>query len=145
MRFKGLTILAVIIVGCAASRQDKVDIQDHTKPLPFPSKPATTESVKYEEQGIASFMADELHGKKTASGEEFDMRELTAAHKHLPFGTIVRVTNLKNQKSVEVRINDRGPYVRDRIIDVSFEAAKRLGFVNEGTAPVKITVIKLGK
>ena len=90
-------------------------------------------------------MADELHEKKTASGETYNMRALTAAHKHLPFGTIVQVRNLKNRKTVQVTINDRGPFVKDRIIDVSFEAAKQLEFVNEGVVLVKIEVLKMGK
>ena len=93
--------------------------------------------------GVASFYGPKFHGRKTASGEIYNMFALTAAHPTLPFGTIVKVTNLKNKKSVIVRINDRGPFKKNRIIDLSYEAAKRLGFINEGTALVKIEVIKI--
>ncbi|MBN1561292.1 septal ring lytic transglycosylase RlpA family protein [candidate division KSB1 bacterium] len=100
--------------------------------------------IKYEEEGIASFMADEMQKKKTASGIEFDLRKLVAAHPYLPFGTVVKVTNLSNKKNVNVTIIDVGPFVKGRIIDVSFEAAKRLGFVEEGSVMVRVDVISLG-
>jgi rare lipoprotein A len=89
--------------------------------------------------GIASFYGKEFHGRKTASGETYDMYKLTAAHRTLPFGTRVRVINLLNDKSVVVRINDRGPFKRERIIDLSFEAARRLGI--GGTAKVKLVIL----
>lgn len=92
--------------------------------------------------GVASFYGDEFHGRPTSSGEIYDMSSLTAAHPTLPLGTLVKVTNLANNKSVIVRINDRGPFKKNRIIDVSYEAAKQLGFLNEGTALVKIEVVK---
>ena len=126
------------------SRED-ININDIPTEVYKTPSPVSKKTVEYSEQGLASFMADELHGKKTASGETYNMRDLTAAHKHLPFGTIVKVVNLKNRKTVNVTINDRGPYVKDRIIDVSFEAAKQLDFVNEGVTPVKINVITMGK
>ena len=94
---------------------------------------------------MASFTADEQHGQLTASGERYNMRELVAAHPLLPFGTIVKVTNLENGKSVQVRINDRGPFVKSRIIDLSFAAAKQLGFVEKGTVQVQIEVVDFPK
>lgn len=97
------------------------------------------------ESGIASFMADETHGRKTASGEIFDMRQLVAAHLTLPFDSIVLVRNLANGREVEVRINDRGPFVKGRIIDLSFEAAKQLGLVERGSGRVEIEVIRIGR
>ncbi len=93
--------------------------------------------------GVASYYGAEFHGRPTTSGEIYNMNDLTAAHPTLPLGTLVRVTNLANNKSVIVRINDRGPFKKNRIIDVSYEAAKQLGFLNDGTALVKIEVIKL--
>ena len=87
-------------------------------------------------------MARELQGRTTANGEKFDMWALTAAHKTLPFGTIVRVKNLENNKTVDVRINDRGPFKRGRIIDLSYEAARRLDFINNGLAKVEVRIIK---
>ncbi len=83
--------------------------------------------------GKASFYADKFEGVSTASGEKYKHNKLTGAHKTLPFGTKVRVTNLENNQSVEVIINDRGPYVEDRIIDLSKAAAEQLGFINKGT------------
>ena len=95
-------------------------------------------------KGISSYYGPKFHGKLTANGEIFDMYGVTAAHKELPFNTTVRVTNENNGKSMLIRINDRGPYVGNRILDCSFGAAKKLGFVGEGTAPVKIEVIEWG-
>jgi rare lipoprotein A len=94
--------------------------------------------------GKASFYADKFEGRPTASGEKYRHKNLTAAHKTLPFGTKVKVTNLANQQSVEVVINDRGPYVEGRIIDLSRSAAEKLGFVNLGLADVQIEVIDAG-
>jgi rare lipoprotein A len=137
--------IIILLMACSLTKQEDILINDFPENVYNTPSTAAKKTKQYSEQGLASFMADELHGQKTASGELFNMRALTAAHKHLPFGTIVKVTNLKNRKSVTVTINDRGPYVKDRIIDVSFEAAKRLGFVNEGVVLVKINVLKIRK
>ena len=88
--------------------------------------------------GVASYYADDFHGKKTSNGETFDMNELTAAHRTLPFGTKVKVINQNNGKSVVVRINDRGPFLKGRIIDLSEAAAKKIDMISSGTAPVKL-------
>ncbi|WP_220815408.1 septal ring lytic transglycosylase RlpA family protein [Pseudomonas paralcaligenes] len=90
------------------------------------------------ETGKASYYGARHHGQKTASGERFDQHALTAAHRSLPFGTRVRVTNLNNDRSVVVRINDRGPHTRGRIIDVSRRAAEQLDMLRSGTAPVRV-------
>ncbi len=92
------------------------------------------------EEGIASWYGERFHGRKTASGEPFDMKALTAAHPTLPFGTIVRVTNMKNRRTVDVRINDRGPYAKSRIIDLSHAAAKRLKMIDDGAVEVRLEV-----
>ncbi len=94
--------------------------------------------------GKASFYADKFDGKPTTSGEKYRHNKLTGAHKTLPYGTKVRVTNLANNESVEVTINDRGPYVEDRIIDLSRAAAEKLGFINQGLAEVKLEVTDPG-
>ncbi|MCD6234802.1 MAG: hypothetical protein DRP86_01405 [Candidatus Neomarinimicrobiota bacterium] len=94
--------------------------------------------------GLSSWYGEDFHGKMTANGEIFDMYALTAAHKTLPLGTRIRVTNLENNRSVVVTINDRGPYVEGRILDLSYGAAKALGFENRGTAKVHIQVISFG-
>ena len=96
------------------------------------------------EKGDASWYGADFQGKQTADGETFDKNQMTAAHRHLPFGSIVRVTNLKNGISVEVRINDRGPFEDDRIIDVSEAAAEILQMKKAGVVPVEIEVIRLG-
>ena len=99
--------------------------------------------VEYENEGVASSYGPERQGKETASGELFDWRKLTAAHRTLPFGSIVRVTNIANGRSVQVRINDRGPGWRSRIIDVSDAAAHRLRF--DGLARVRLQVMRYGR
>jgi len=93
---------------------------------------------EFPEYGKASFYADKFVGKLTASGEKYKPNDMTAAHKSLPFGTKVKVTNLTNSKSVIVRINDRGPYVKDRIIDLSLKAAEKLEFTEIGIVDVKV-------
>ncbi len=94
--------------------------------------------------GKASFYADKFEGHSTASGEKYKHNKLTAAHKTLPFGTVVRVTNLANGNTVDVEINDRGPYVDGRVIDLSRSAAEQLGFINLGITDVKIDVVDAG-
>jgi|APTNR8051073442_1049403.scaffolds.fasta_scaffold00001_608 rare lipoprotein A len=95
--------------------------------------------------GKASFYADKFEGRPTASGEKYKHSKLTAAHKSLPFGTKVKVTNVANSQSVEVIINDRGPYVDGRIIDLSKSAAEKLGFISQGLAEVQVEVIDAGQ
>ena len=101
-------------------------------------------SIAQIQTGTASYYADKFEGKPTASGEKYKHNKLTAAHKTLPFGTKVRVTNLSNNNSVEVIINDRGPYIEGRVIDLSKSAAEKLGFIVNGLAEVKIEVIDAG-
>ena len=96
------------------------------------------------EEGIASWYGNEYHGRLTASGEVFDQEAMTAAHKQLPFGTVVHVTNLRNYRTVVVRINDRGPFIRGRIIDLSRGAARELHMLRDGIVPVRIEVLEWG-
>ncbi|MEX6508205.1 septal ring lytic transglycosylase RlpA family protein [Jiella sp. M17.18] len=91
--------------------------------------------------GSASYYGRDFHGRRTADGERFNMNAMTAAHKTLPFGTKVKVTNERNGRSVVVRINDRGPYHGGRIIDLSRAAAKRIGMINSGTAKVRLDIL----
>lgn len=91
--------------------------------------------------GMASYYGDELAGNRTASGERFDPDQLTAAHRTLPFGSMVRVTNTSNGDSVVVRINDRGPFSRGRVIDISHAAARQIGMHRSGTARVKLALL----
>lgn len=94
--------------------------------------------------GIASYYAEDFHGRKTANGEVYDMHALTAAHRTLPFNTRVKVTNLETNMSVVVRINDRGPFKDDRVIDLSMEAAIKIGLISNGTGPVRLEVVSPG-
>ena len=106
-------------------------------PAEVPASPGVVE------QGLGTWYGERHHGRPTASGEPFDMNAFTAAHRTLPMNTRVRVTNRKNGHSVEVRINDRGPYARGRIIDVSKAAARALDMVSDGVVPVSVEVIFL--
>ena len=101
-------------------------------------------SIHAEEYGIASYYADDFQGRKTASEEPYDKDKLTGAHKTLPFGTIVKVTRLDSKKSVRVRINDRGPFIKGRVIEVSKKAAEVLGLIDVGTAEVRVEVVGKG-
>jgi rare lipoprotein A len=102
-------------------------------------------SIGYNERGVASWYGKKFHGRDTSSGERYDMYAMTAAHKTLPLPTIARVTNLNNGKSVIVRINDRGPFVKNRIIDMSYAAAIELDMTGAGTAMVQVEALTAGK
>ncbi len=114
-----------------------------TEPLvsTIPSPPPVPGQI-YRETGMASWYGRDFHGRKTANGETYDMYGITAAHRTLPLGTMIRVTNLENYQSIKVRINDRGPFARNRILDLSYGAAKELAFVAQGTTRVKIETLE---
>src|SRR5216683_5324550 len=99
------------------------------------------EDWNYNETGIASWYGEAFHGKDTANGESFDLNAITAAHRTLPMPTIVEVTNLENGRTLQVRVNDRGPYARGRIIDLSRRSAQLLGFEGQGTAKVRVKIL----
>ena len=103
---------------------------------------ASAQSVQPSESGIASWYGTPYHGQRSASGEIYDQEKLTAAHRTLPFGTVVRVRRLDRDGSIVVRINDRGPFVKSRIIDLSHAAAARLGMTGGGVAPVTLEVLE---
>lgn len=100
------------------------------------------EDLNYDETGIASWYGQDFHGKFTANGDVFDLNALTAAHRTLPMPSVVQVTNLENGRTLKLRVNDRGPYARGRIIDVSRRAAQLLGFDGTGTAKVRVTIVR---
>ncbi len=101
-------------------------------------------SEVYKTSVTASYYAEDFHGKRTSNGERFNMNDFTCAHKSLPFGTILKVTNLANGKTCEVRVNDRGPFVASREIDLSKAAAIKLGMIGSGTTKVKLEIVKKG-
>jgi rare lipoprotein A len=122
-------VLLVVVAGCAHKKKARA-------PLPI-SVPVGSSEV-----GLASWYGHPYHGRASASGEIYDMEKLTAAHRTLPFGTWVRVSNLDNRKVVDVRINDRGPFVASRVIDLSHAAARQIGMIGPGTAKVRLTIIE---
>ena len=99
----------------------------------------------YVERGIASWYGEDFHGRPTSSGEIYNMYDLTAAHKLMPLGTIAKITNLENDQSVVVKINDRGPFIEGRIIDLSYSAAREIGMAEKGLSRVEIEVLKWGE
>ena len=107
-------------------------------------KASSVSSSSAYEEGVASYYAEEFNGRKTSNGETFDMNDFTAAHRTLPFNTKVKVTNTLNGKTVTVRINDRGPFKNDRIIDLSLAAAKEIDLIGTGTAKVILEVLEFG-
>jgi len=121
-----------------SENQNKINIKEQ---IPSSNKKIAISRNIYQ-KGIASWYGEKFHGKRTSNSEIYDMNKLTAAHKKLPFNTLVEVENLENNKRVIVRINDRGPFVKNRIIDLSFKAARRIEIDKTGTAPVNIRVIK---
>ncbi|HHJ38829.1 MAG: hypothetical protein AXA67_00375 [Methylothermaceae bacteria B42] len=153
----------VLITGCSHQSGDgpplkPIDISSINEPIPYylpPSRSGNPDSYKvlgrryrvmkdsqgYTARGLASWYGRKFHGKPTASGEPYDMFALTAAHKTLPIPCFAQVTNLHNGRSVVVKINDRGPFHQDRLIDLSYAAAVKLGIDKTGTAPVEIRVI----
>jgi len=149
-------LLATILGGCAhrhVSGQPPAQTpssasQPRTGPgasRPSGAPPATERQPavagEYVEEGVASWYGVPFNGRRTSNGEIYDMREFTAAHRTLPFNAVVRVTNLRNGKQTQVRINDRGPFVADRIIDLSLSAAQAIEMVGPGTAQVRLEII----
>jgi rare lipoprotein A len=124
------------LTACTAKR---VSVE---RPMPPPEqKIAKKEVPKGVQYGIASWYGKDFHGKPTSSGEIYDMYQLTCAHNTFPLGTMVMVTNMENGKAVELKVNDRGPFVKDRIIDLSYAAAQIIGMHEKGTAYVKVETL----
>lgn len=138
---------AALLPGCVAIRQslDRGSLFGEA-PGDFNTEPGgpapAGDDWKSQMEGVASWYGEEFNGRLTASGEVYDMYAMTAAHRTLPLGTIVRVTNEDNGKTVEVKVNDRGPFVKDRIIDLSKSACRALDMMQNGTAHVKLDVVR---
>jgi len=132
--------LALATAACAQPRRESATAAPTPAPVvvgrPAPAAPRVVQT------GAASWYGQAHHGKKTASGEAFDMYALTAAHRSLPLGTRIRVTNVANGRAIDVRINDRGPVIPGRIIDLSYGAARALGAVGDGVFRVRIAILE---
>ena len=139
-----ISIILLLFLSCTVSPRYGVQSIDSTKKTKKNIKYSKKNKNSSELKGVSSWYGPNFHGKLTANGEVYDMYGVTAAHKTLTLGTVVRVTNLDNGKSLILRINDRGPYVDGRILDCSFGAAKKLGFHEQGTANVEIKIIEEG-
>ncbi|SIQ80567.1 septal ring lytic transglycosylase RlpA family protein [Aquipseudomonas alcaligenes] len=137
----------VLLAGCANQPLERLPEAPAPAPQPAPVTKAPAPAAKfkaepsYQAQGKASYYAARHHGRRTASGERLNNNALTAAHRELPFGTQVRVTNLSNERSVVVRITDRGPHGRGRLIDLSQAAARQLDMLRAGVAQVRIETV----
>lgn len=141
-----LLLATAIVTGCASGgRRGPATPAPAERPTRSDQeKPAETAPVKPKkkvERGLASWYGNEFHGRLTASGEPFDQNQISAAHRTLPFGTVVRVTNLDNGRTLDVRINDRGPFVKGRILDLSRAAAAELDMVRAGVARIELRVV----
>jgi rare lipoprotein A len=139
----------ILLTGCVSPPRFAERGEQHSgehKPAAQPGQPNQQSSGKIllTLEGIASYYAHDFHGKQTSNGEIFDMNALTAAHRTFPFGTKVRVTNLENNKIVIVRVNDRGPFVEGRMMDLSMGAAKEIDLIRTGTARVRLEVLEWG-
>jgi rare lipoprotein A len=136
-----MAVMLVVMTMVAACQQTYVKHPRHKAPVS--AEEGDGDSDRYVAEGVASWYGPGFHGRKTASGKRFNTNKLTAAHRTLPFGTKVLVTNLSNEKTVEVEINDRGPAKKTkRLIDLSKAAAKKLGFASAGVTQVRVEVIE---
>lgn len=145
-------LCCLLMLSCSASPRfvrsgDQQSGQSRPESPPAEAAPAVrpgSGKILLTLEGVASYYADDFHGKLTSNGERYNMHDLTAAHRTFPFGTKVRVTNLSNGKTVVIRVNDRGPFVEGRIIDLSLGAAKQLEMIASGTSPVRLEVLQWG-
>lgn len=145
-RIVPLVMMGLLLSGCASTIRYGTPSPDAGKPSPEIDAGEYDEvMVLAAETGTASYYADKFHGRLTANGEVFDMYKVSAAHPKYPLETIVRVTNLKNGRQLVIRINDRMPNFKGRVIDLSYQAAKELGMIADGITEVKIEVLEWGK
>jgi rare lipoprotein A len=141
-------VVLVSLLGCSSSSrfagQGERIKETRSQQRTEQSRKITTGKILLTLEGVISYYAHDFHGKQTSNGETFDMHDLTAAHRTFPFGTRVRVTNLENNKTVIVRVNDRGPFKEGRIMDVSLGAAKEIDLILNGTARARLEVLEWG-
>lgn len=151
---RAVFILGLLVVGCSSTprftererraREDNGQAKEVARERDEQLPKSSTGKVLLTLEGIVSFYAHDFHGKLTSNGETFNMNDLTAAHRTFPFGTKVKVTNLENKKSVIIRVNDRGPFIEGRIMDLSMGAAKEIDLIKSGTVQARLEVLQWG-
>ena len=129
-------LISISLISCASSNKISSASNVITQ-----KEPTAIGDIQY---GVSSYYAEKFHGRRTANGEIYDMYGISGAHQTLPLNSIVKVTNLENNKELVVRVNDRGPFIKNRIFDCSYGAAVKLAFISKGTAIVKVELIKIG-
>ena len=139
----GIALMAVLVTG-ASGAGPAIQLAQQSSPA-APAATALTGAVGETQTGLAAYYGRRLQGRRTASGERFNNNALTTGHQTLPFGTLVRITNPKNNRSVVLRVNDRGPTQPNRIVDVTQRAARILGFTRAGLTEVKLEVVQVAK
>ncbi len=145
-------LISLLAIGCASttrfaekdSRKRESNTHPRDESRSQPSTVSPTGKALLTLEGVVSYYAHDFHGKATSNGETFNMNDLTAAHRTFPFGTRVKVTNLENNKTVVVRVNDRGPFVEGRIMDLSMGAAKEIDLIRTGTTRARLEVLQWG-
>ena len=146
--------ITFFLIGCTSTprfaerggrSQEHSTPKNHESDSPAQPEHSSSDKPLLTLEGIASYYADDFHGKLTSNGENFDMNSLTAAHRTFPFGTKIRVINLENGKTVVVRVNDRGPFKEGRMIDLSRGAAQAIDLIRTGTARIRLEVLEWGK
>ena len=137
LKLNGLCFIILLsFISCASS--NKIAKSNN---IIKQKEPVSAGDIQY---GVSSYYAEKFHGRRTANGEIYDMYGISGAHQTLPLNSIVKVTNLENNKELVIRVNDRGPFIKNRIFDCSYGAAVKLGFISMGTAIVKVEVIEIG-
>jgi len=137
LRFLISCLLIILgLVSCASSNKIVSSESAYKQ-----KEPEAVGEIQY---GVSSYYADKFHGRRTANGEIYNMYGISGAHQTLPLNSIVKVTNLENNKNLIIRVNDRGPFIKDRIFDCSYGAAVKLSFISKGTAIVKVEVLEIG-
>lgn len=134
--YSSILLLTLGLISCVSSNKIA-----SSSPIIKQKEPVAVGDIQY---GVSSYYAEKFHGKRTANGEIYDMYGISGAHQTLPFNSIVKVTNLENNKELVIKVNDRGPFIKDRIFDCSYGAAVKLGFISNGTAIVKVEILEIG-
>lgn len=129
-------LIMLCLISCASSNKTA-----DSKSVMKQKEPVAVGDIQY---GVSSYYAEKFHGRRTANGEIYDMYGISGAHQTLPLNSVVKVTNLENNKELVIRINDRGPFIKNRVFDCSYGAAVKLSFISQGTAIVKVEVIEIG-